>query len=312
MEINENTYELFDKFLSGKISGEEKSSFEKMLASDNLFNEEFSFFRNTVAALESSGSDLLKKQLAEIASGISPSSFEKYSPSLKPKPFFKKFWWAIVITAATALVLWFVFHHRPEEQKNNFVPDSVMDALQFDSVNKKTPVLDSARNDEQCDSVFDPVRAKGGIKPKSSSAINRDICLFEMPVSLQPYFTTNQNEIRNWYIAASVYNSSSRKITVAFRPRDKAYDYYTYADHIEIFSSYTDSTNIRLYFPRIENNFDVTGATILLGDGKPGFFKLTKGDGERKLIRENNKGSSSTIKSYRDTAIFDTMRSHSR
>src|ERR1044071_6472260 len=117
MEINEETYRLFDRYFTGNLSAEERADFEKALAVDEKFRDEFQWLSIAVSEIRMNGRSILKKQLAEIGAAIPASAFEKYSPSIKPKNFFKKWWWAIaggvVIVAATALFIGLYFDPPP-------------------------------------------------------------------------------------------------------------------------------------------------------------------------------------------------------
>src|ERR1700757_4773329 len=105
MEANEETYRLFDNYLSGNLSGDEKILFEKDLSENESLREEFMWMSSAVNSIRMSGKQILKKQLAEIGAGIPATAFEKYSPSIKPKNFFRKYWWAIAATSSLIIAV---------------------------------------------------------------------------------------------------------------------------------------------------------------------------------------------------------------
>src|SRR5882757_9319766 len=130
MEFNESTYDFFDDYLSRKLSEGDEGAFEEAMEGDEVVREEFAFYSSAVTTIRMSGNQILKKQLAEIGMGIPAGAFQKYSPSIKPKNFLRKYWVAVAATTAAiiALTIWFVVHHQKHSESENSVLPVLMDS----------------------------------------------------------------------------------------------------------------------------------------------------------------------------------------
>lgn len=303
MEANEETYRLFDNYLSGNLSGQEKVVFEKMLSENDSLRDEFIWMSSAVNSIRMSGNQIFKKQMAEIGMGIPASAFAKYSPSIKPKNFFRKYWWAIAAASAIviAVACWFIFvhhQHSPESEmdvapalmdsakKQDSVPaaDSCVDSPVGTKPQYTQAMLDSLNKDSNSEIIFggdagDPETCNTFGMSVFSYSGNR---LYEWVANVpQPKSTDkNYNDVSG--DTTSLTDNSYRfsvaeKISVTFC-RISSTPSYAYASDIRIYGPYADSTNITL-IKREENE-------IIMTDGKPGYFILTKGVGAKNLVRQ--------------------------
>jgi hypothetical protein len=313
MEFNESTYNLFDDYLSGNLSEGDAHEFEKSLSGNDSLREEFSFVSSAANAIQMSGNNIFKKQLAEIAAGISPSAFEKYSPSLKPKSFLKKYWWAISVAAAgiIALGLWFVFHPKKNSQMEDSNGTRILDSVKpIDSTNKKGTIF--LKDDSCSDSVGSPIF--GGEKPAGESPggnklpdeVHNNIQNISRTFMMPLWGGAYSNSFFDADVAASLKRNriatagwnSLASFNVEFCPQKNNPPFYSYEDHLIICGSYADSTNITFYDGPVGSN------CLVMTDGKPGYFKLTKGAHEKELIRQNPKSQSINIPvDLKDTVI---------
>ncbi|HEU4718692.1 MAG TPA: hypothetical protein VFU15_12700 [Bacteroidia bacterium] len=147
MAIDENTYELIDRYLQDLLSAEERTAFESRLEQDSEFREETGWMKKAVGVVNDLGRDILKKQISAAISGVPSSALEKYRPSLNGKSFLQKWWWAItcgavVLIAAVLLFLHFRHPAIPEKQTGD------RPLKQQDTVNVVPPIKDSV-----CDSM---------------------------------------------------------------------------------------------------------------------------------------------------------------
>lgn len=66
MAITEDRYELFDSYLLGRMTGEDKASFEKSLVEDSVFANDFKDFQIITKGLEEAGENKFRQNLNEI------------------------------------------------------------------------------------------------------------------------------------------------------------------------------------------------------------------------------------------------------
>src|ERR1043166_4356052 len=102
MEINEDAYGLFDRYLAGDLSRDEKAAFENELSGNEVLRNELEWLQLAISGIQMNGNGILKKQLAEIGAAIPASAFEKYTPSIRGKSFFRKWWWVLAVIVALA------------------------------------------------------------------------------------------------------------------------------------------------------------------------------------------------------------------
>lgn len=117
--IDAGTYDELDRYALEKMPAEERSAFEKRIASDEELREELEWLAAATLAMNSSGKSILQKQIAQIAATVPASALEKYTPSINKKGFLKKWGWAIagiIAVAAGIAVWWFVIHKTPATQ----------------------------------------------------------------------------------------------------------------------------------------------------------------------------------------------------
>jgi hypothetical protein len=283
MEANEKTYQLFDNYLSGNLSGDEKNRLEKTLSENDSLRDEFIWMSSAVNSIRMSGNQIFKKQIAEIGMGIPSSALEKYSPSIKPKNFFRKYWWAI--TAGSAIIIavscWFIFNKpkHPEEKKNDFAPIT-------DSVKRKDSVIIPIKNTDSC--AEDSIKIKPGVKKthgQQGDAIdNKSGFIFgdieDCPSYIMSVFSENKfyGDDSSKSFSASA-ESIVFRIRVSFCQQTTKKPFYTYDADLRIYGSYSDSTKIILR----QNK----KGEIIMTDGKPGYFILRKNENEL-LVRKFN------------------------
>ncbi len=281
MEFNESTYNFFDDYLSGNCSEGDEREFENSLGENDSLREEFAFYSSAVNAIQMSGSGIFKKQVAEIGRGIPAAAFEKYSPSIKPENFFRKYWWALATASAMVIAsgYWFVLkHNHPNEQNDeNVVPmiDSVK-KTHDDSVDKNTAAVSTA---DSCPT--DSESPKGG-KPNGAILFAEDGCRsFLLPVfeDKKNLFDPIDDSAKSNEISATSSWNDYTLITVDFCPQNSRTAFYSFSGDIRLCASYADSSNIRLY--------KKGKGTIIMTDGKPGFFTLIQGASEKVLVRQS-------------------------
>lgn len=281
MEINEETYGLFDRYFTGNLSAEERMDFEKALAVDEKFRDEFQWLNSAVSEIRMNGSYILKKQLAEIGAAIPASAFEKYTPSIKPKSFFKKWWWAIaVIIAAAGLAIAWLAMRGPEG--NHFHPFSNQEGVSEADV----PVADDFMKQPQKDSAA----ASSGDKSQFTDApvLGDGESLFDECRSFSvraPYKSDVQyshvvDGKMVWsdtaYPFIGIASGSDVTLTVECCPQNSKPAFYSYQNRITLSAAYADTSGLR---------FVQHGTAVWMTDGKPGYFILTKGENEKPLER---------------------------
>lgn len=317
MEINEETYRLFDRNLAGELSAAERADFEKMLLADEQLRNEFDWLNLAVSEIRMNGKSILKKQLAEIGAGIPASAFEKYLPSIKSKSFFKKWWWVITLVVAIGLVTtWFVLNQHSSPEHEGRSEEARKDAGIESKDVQGTIVL----RDELDTNVASPFGAPTAlIKPDSiweefvQSIPGENCRAFSIHAFSQNL--TWSGEMRKFGSDANLSNADSVSypyadvsygatsetiLTVECCLQNSRPAFYTYANRIVLSAEYADTSGLRFF---------QHGNELMMTDNKPGYFILQKGLAEKPLVRIKQysimEGNKDTIK----TIISDKIKS---
>jgi len=296
MEANEETYRLFDNYLSGNLSEEEKGAFEKNLSENDSLRQEFLWMSSAVNTIRMSGKQIFKKQIAEIGMGIPGSAFEKYSPSIKPKSFFRKYWWAITTAAALAVAAggWFVYnHHKNVEYEKDVAP------VLMDSVEKKDSVVVPKKDSCATDSAKgeQPQYDQAQLDKLSKAPSIEDCISQSMPVFARYSFLESRPDsliIKNKGEDSKIISTIT--VTLCFQNSQPAF--YSYSGtELRIYGPYTSFSKIVFC--------DNSGGGTLMTDGKSGFFVLKK-DAQQSLVRQFN-GKDAGVKLWSPPARVDSV-----
>jgi hypothetical protein len=292
MEMNEETYGLFDRYLAGNLAADEKAAFEKELAGDEMLRNELQWMSLAISGIRMNGKSILKKQLAEIGGTIPAAAFEKYSPSIKPQSFFKKWWWAIAVVVAVGIaVTWFAIHQHPKTEKENV--DVNADFLEKAPNKNASPfgapqtTADSIGtiylHDLPADSIRNIINdtAKTLVNHiidnnnKVGEFYNDDNCRsFAVHTQRQGFLYSDGDTARK--IPTTDYAWSEAIFNVECCPQKNKPAFYTYSNHISLHANYADTSGLRFY---------QHGKDIMMTDNKPGYFLLTKTQAQKPLVR---------------------------
>jgi hypothetical protein len=276
MEINEETYRLFDRYFTDDLSAEERMDFEKALSVDEKFRGEFQWLSIALSEIRMNGRSILKKQLAEIGAAIPASAFEKYTPSIKPKNFFKKWWWAIaVIVAAAGLTIAWLARGPEGYHLNLFSEPS-----HADYVRMKEDFKESMQKDTATASPFGAPQTPGDTMNAKPVSIG-ECCSYSVRAGQRSNFLYGENpdSVYRWYdVGPSSAAISETILTVECCPQKGKPAFYTYANRITLSAAYADTSGLRFF---------QHGNELMMTDGKPGYFILTKGEKEKPLVRVN-------------------------
>jgi hypothetical protein len=292
MEMNEETYGLFDRYLAGNLAADEKTAFEKELAGDEMLRNELQWMSLAISGIRMNGKSILKKQLAEIGGTIPAAAFEKYSPSIKPQSFFKKWWWAIAVVAAAGIaVTWFAIRQHSKTEKENVDRSSNVDvnirtapatpdknaspfgAPQSAPDSIKNLPADSAR----ARSIRDTIDAQGFVHnlKNGEKFYGDDNCRsFAVHTQRQGFLYSDGDTARK--IPTTDYAWSEAIFNVECCPQKNKPAFYTYSNHISLHANYADTSGLRFY---------QHGKDIMMTDNKPGYFLLTKTQAQKPLVR---------------------------
>jgi hypothetical protein len=291
MEMNEETYGFFDRYLAGNLAADEKAAFEKELAGDEMLRNELQWMSLAISGIRMNGKSILKKQLADIGGTIPAAAFEKYSPSIKPQSFVKKWWWAIaVVVAAGIAVAWFVMHQHPKTEKDGLDKSSNVNVNAENSPttpnNNASPFgapqpAPASIKDELIDSgrtiLRDSVNARKGFVhdlKNGDEFYGDDNCrLFAVHTQRQGFLYSDGDTARK--IPTTDYAWSEAIFNVECCPQKNKPAFYTYSNHICLYANYIDTTGLRFY----QHGKD------MMMDNKPGYFLLTKTQTQKPLVR---------------------------
>ncbi|MDQ3110771.1 MAG: hypothetical protein M3R17_12830 [Bacteroidota bacterium] len=311
MEINEETYGLFDRYLTGNLSGEEKVMFEKELSLDDSLRDEFQWVNLAASEIRMNGRSILKKQLAEIGTAIPTSAFEKYSPSIR-KSFFKKWWWIIAIVAvAIGLAFgWFIMnqHLVMEQEESDHASSANVPKAQDDRADpgirgtlvlRPHNVTDTLLKKAPASPFGAPAAPESTVKLAMDSIIDAtfDLDCYSFTVSVLPHSPVFYNkENGKIYVMTNadyvISPTSSNKIALECCPQKTRPAFYIYNTLLTLSGTYADTSGLRFY---------QNGNTITMTDGRPGYFILEKGEDQKPLVRVNV--SAESKKTSGDTAI---------
>ncbi len=291
MEINEETYRLFDRYHAGELSAAGRADFEQLLLSDEQLRNEFDWLNLAVSEIRMNGKSILKKQLAEIGAGIPASAFEKYSPSIKSKSFFKKWWWVIAVAVAIGLAAtWFVLNRRSSPEHEG-IDDARKDAVIESKDVQGTIVL----KDEIIDDDSSPFGSPGApatsdtISEVYVNSISGENCgVFSVrAISRSPNVFNDAERINSsgsqdsmdpiyysWNDVSGATSETILKVECCLQNSHPAF--YTYANRIVLSATYTDTSGLRFF---------QHGNELMMTDSKPGYFILQKGSAEKPLVR---------------------------
>jgi TolA-binding protein len=110
--MNEERYLLFDQYLQGEMTVEERSNFEKQISEDQDFASEFSTFKEVLRQLKTKfGHEQERKAFIENLSAISDKHFNKE----KPKVVFMRPWYFAAAASVAILfgLLFFDYNQNP-------------------------------------------------------------------------------------------------------------------------------------------------------------------------------------------------------
>lgn len=282
MEINEETYRLFDRYFTGNLSAEERVDFEKTLSVDEKFRDEFQWLNSAVSEIRMNGRSILKKQLAEIGAAIPASAFEKYTPSIKPKSFFKKWWWAIVtgavIVAAAVTAIGLYFDPPPHGEWERG-PETDYDVT---SQAKPGAATDSFMKQMEKDSAAAGVGDKSQFVNDDSESLFGECNSYAVRASQQSgfVFAESLDSLYHWNDVA-VTSLSEIILTVECCPQNSKPAFYSFVNRITLSANYADTSGLRFFHH---------GNDLMMTDGKPGYFILTKGAKDKPLERIKNDG----------------------
>jgi hypothetical protein len=275
MEINEETYKLFDRYFTDNLSAEERADFEKALSVDEKFRDEFQWLSLAVSEIRMNGKSILKKQLAEIGATIPASAFEKYAPSIKPKNFFKKWWWAIavIVAAAGLTIAWFATRGPEGHHLNLFSePDHAADV--------SVPVADSfmevMRKDSAATSPFGAPTKPDSVAAGREEFFEGECCSYSVPIQQSGFVYGAHIDSLKWITATDYSSQTLIGLVVECCPQKNKPAFYSYVNRISLSSTYADTSGLRFF---------QHGNELMMTDGKPGYFILTKGAKEKPLVR---------------------------
>ncbi len=293
MEINEETYRLFDRYHTGELSVAEHADFEQMLLSDEQFRNEFDWLNLAVSEIRMNGNSILKKQLAEIGAGIPSSAFEKYSPSIKSKSFFKKWWWVIAVAVAIGLAAtWFVLNRHSSPEGEGRMDEEKIDAV----IESKDVQGIIVLKDELDTNVAAPFGAPGA--PVNSDTVFNEflksvpgencrsfsVRAFSQNINVSGEMRKSNSDVDRlnadsvgYPFADLLYGATSETIlAVECCLQNTRSPFYTYANRIVLSSTYADTCGLRFF---------QHGNELMMTDSQPGYFILQKGSMEKPLVR---------------------------
>lgn len=108
--IEESAYDELDRYVNGKMRGEELDGYTQKLDSDNALRSEVEWIKSTMIAMSSSGRSVMKQHIATSMSG----EIEQYTPAKNKKSFWRKWWWACVLFVVGAAVAVVVVKYLPQ------------------------------------------------------------------------------------------------------------------------------------------------------------------------------------------------------
>lgn len=273
MEINEETYRLFDRYFTDNLSAEERLDFEKALSVDEKFRDEFQWVSLAVSEIRMNGKSILKKQLAEIGAAIPASAFEKYSPSIKPKNFFKKWWWALaVIVAAAGLAIAWLAMRGPEGNHLDLFSEPDQDT-NVPAINGDVEV--SEKDSANAASPFGaPQTPVDSVNAESASV--GECCSYSVRVLHNTRLFGDNIDTLKWLTANGSAYGTLIGLVVECCPQKSKPAFYSYINRISLSAAYADTSGLRFF---------QHGNELMMTDGKPGYFILTKGAKEKPLVR---------------------------
>jgi len=110
MEKAEERYDLFDAYILDRMNDEDKAAFEKRIAEDQQFAEEFEFFKQMISAINKEAEKKFKDNLREIDKKID-------TPVLGKQNFFKYFAIAASIVILLGISAYFYFTSLSTNEK---------------------------------------------------------------------------------------------------------------------------------------------------------------------------------------------------
>lgn len=265
--IDESAYNDIDRYVNGRMSGEELQSFQQRMQVDATLQEEITWMESVILSMRASGQMVLKQHIASAIAGVSDGELKRYTPSINKKSFLKKWWWMFVLGSAViiAAIAWYVLRDTSNEQNEESVPAEPYEHVAIANV-------DSTNSAMSADSS-DPHR-----KPRATATELVEVIPFSGTNTKSPEVGSVSDSVKTYIAAASVaeIDGGKRKLPMHVKLNVKKDPPYTYKldSVLTLTSNYTSAKSF---------TFAGEGDTIYMTDDNATTFMLLRNKGELPL-----------------------------